>query len=145
MQLDYGHVLLPRGLLRLDQASRVVYARDQAPSDLRVEGPAVPGLVDLEDPLDPGDHLVGGGVRGLVEVDHTVALQLEHRARGRGPAAGEGREVGCLDIQLVEILRKGVVRQRLIEGLVGEGAHGVSRRLESLWVRETKQQSLIPI
>jgi hypothetical protein len=47
---------------------------------------------------------VGGGVRGLVEVDHTVALELHEGARSRRPSAGQRGEVVSLHIQLVEVL-----------------------------------------
>ena len=61
-------------------------------------------LVNLEDLLDPGDDLVGGGVRGLVQVDHAVRLQhLDGPVRGR-VAARQRREVRRLHVQLVEVL-----------------------------------------
>ena len=47
---------------------------------------------------------MGGGVRGLVEVDHTVALELHEGARGRRPSTGQRGEVRRLYIQLVEVL-----------------------------------------
>jgi len=40
-------------------------------------------LVYLENSLDPGDDLVGGGIGGLVKVDDSIALELFKRsARG---------------------------------------------------------------
>jgi hypothetical protein len=41
MQLNYGHVLLTRGLLRLDETRRVVYTGNQATRDLWVQGTTV--------------------------------------------------------------------------------------------------------
>lgn len=61
-------------------------------------------LVDLQDALNPGDDLVRGGVRGLVQVDDTVSLEFGHRAGRGGPAAGQGREMVGLHVQLVEVL-----------------------------------------
>jgi hypothetical protein len=47
---------------------------------------------------------VGGGVRGLVQVNHSIALELCHGARSRGPPTGQGCVVSRLHIQLVEVL-----------------------------------------
>jgi len=41
VQLNYGHVLLTRGLLRLDETRRVVYTGNQATRDLGVQGTTV--------------------------------------------------------------------------------------------------------
>ncbi len=39
-------------------------------------------LIDLKDAFNPCDDFVRGGVRGLVKVDDTVALELDERASG---------------------------------------------------------------
>lgn len=64
------------------------------------------GLVNLQDALHPCNDLVRGGVGWLVEVDHTIALELEERSSGGRPATGEGREVSCLDVKLVKVLKR---------------------------------------
>ena len=69
-------------------------------------------LVDLEDALNPGDDLVRRGVRGLVEVDDTVSLELGHGAGSGGPAAGERGEMVSLYVQLVEVLLSRMVRSK---------------------------------
>uniref|UniRef100_A0A0A9DQN9 Uncharacterized protein n=1 Tax=Arundo donax TaxID=35708 RepID=A0A0A9DQN9_ARUDO len=66
-------VLLAGALLRLDEARGAVDADDEVAGDLGVERAAVAGLLGAEEALDPGDHLVGGRVRRLVEVDDAVA------------------------------------------------------------------------
>ena len=45
-----------------------------------------------------------GGVRGLVEVDDSVSLEVGHRAGHGGPATGQRREMVSLYVQLVEVL-----------------------------------------
>ena len=61
-------------------------------------------LLNTENSLHPGDDLMRRRVRGLVEVDDTVALELVQGALGGRPAAGQGREMVGLDIELVEVL-----------------------------------------
>ena len=73
---------------------------------LRVECAAVSRLVDPEDPLDPGDHLVAAGVGRLIQADEAgldVFLDVSLQRRG---AVREGRVVVCPDIKLVEVLEK---------------------------------------
>ena len=61
------------------------------PRHLGVQRAAVPGLVHPEDASDPGHHLVGGWVGGLVQVDHPVAHVLLGKGIGRkNTGAGEG-------------------------------------------------------
>ena len=100
--------------MRLHQSSRVVDACDQASSDFRVQRTGVTGLVDFEDFLDPSDDLVGGWIRGLVEVDHTVLLEDVDGPVGGRVSAWQRREVGCLDVELIEVLHKraSIERQR---------------------------------
>ena len=71
MELEDADVLFSSALLRLDQSSRSADADNQATSDLRIEGARVAGLLDLENSLDPSDDLVGGGIRRLIDVEHT--------------------------------------------------------------------------
>ena len=73
-------------------------------------------LVDFEDFLDPSDDLVGGWIRGLVEVDHTVLLEDVDGSVGGRVSARQRREVGCLDVELLEVLHKraSIDRQRQI-------------------------------
>lgn len=61
-------------------------------------------LFDFEDALNPSDHLVRGGVRWLVKVDHTVAFKLNQRTSCGRPSAGQGGEVVSLHVQLVKVL-----------------------------------------
>ena len=63
-------------------------------------------FVNLQDFLDPGDDLVGGWVRGLVEVDDTVLLQdVDGTVRG-GVTARERSEVGSFHIEFVKVLEE---------------------------------------
>lgn len=121
MELDDSDVLFSGGLLGLNEPGRVVDAHNEATSDLRIKGTRVAGLVDLEDFLDPGDDLVRGWVGGLVQVDHTILLEHLDGAVHGGEAAREGREVGSLDVELLEVLddetrQDGYVKHELNEG-----------------------------
>jgi len=107
MELDDGNVLFTSGLLGLDESGCIVDASNQAAGNLGVEGAGVAGLVNLQDTLDPCNDLVRGRVRWLVEVDHTIALELKEGSSGGRPATGEGSEVVCLDVKLVKVLKKG--------------------------------------
>jgi hypothetical protein len=62
-------------------------------------------LVNLEDFLDPGHDLVGGGVRWLVKVDNTIGFQHVDGAVCGRIAARQGGEMRRLDIELVKVLR----------------------------------------
>ena len=62
------------------------------------------GLIDLQDALDPGHDLVRGGVGGLIEVDHTVALELKQGSGSGRPAAGQRGEVVGLNVELIKVL-----------------------------------------
>ena len=57
---------------------------------------------------------MGTGVRRLVQVDHSVLLQDVKRALCGRKAAGKRREVGCFDVQFVEVLKR--VRQLCATG-----------------------------
>ena len=63
-------------------------------------------LVDFEDLLYPSNDLVRGGVRGLVKVNDTVLLEDVDRPVGRRVSARQRCEVGCLDVELIEVLHK---------------------------------------
>jgi hypothetical protein len=106
MKLDDSDVLLTGRLLGLHETSGVVDAGDQAASDLGVKGTRVACLVDLENALHPGDDLVRGGVRRLVKVDDTIALELSEGSGGGRPAARQGREMVGLHVKLVVVLYK---------------------------------------
>lgn len=69
-----GDVFLSGSLLGLDQARGTVDTDDQTSCDFRIEGTAVAGLLDTEHALDPCDDFVGGGVRGLVELNGELML-----------------------------------------------------------------------
>lgn len=84
--------------MRLYESGGVVDASNEATSDLGVEGTRVTSLVDLENLLNPGNDLVGGGVGWLIKVDHTVVFKGFDGALGRRETAGKRSEVGCLDI-----------------------------------------------
>jgi len=104
MELDNGDVLFTGRLLSLDESGGVVNANNEAASDLRIQSSGVTSLVNLQDFLDPGDDLVGGWVRGLVEVDDTVLLQdVDGTVRG-GVTARERSEVGSFHIEFVKVL-----------------------------------------
>ena len=63
------------------------------------------GFFNFKDFFNPGDDLVGGWVRRLVKVDHTVVLEHVNRAvRGR-VATRKGREVRCFHVKPVEVLQ----------------------------------------
>ena len=72
VEAEDGDVLLSSSLLGLDQAGGPVNAHDEAASDLGIQGAAVTGLLTPQNLLDPGNHLVGRGVCGLVKVDNSV-------------------------------------------------------------------------
>lgn len=59
MESDDADVLLPGGLLRLDEARRPVQADEEAAGDLRVQGAGMPRLLALQDALNPRDNLPG--------------------------------------------------------------------------------------
>ena len=61
-------------------------------------------FVDFEDFLDPGDDFVGGWIRRLVQVDHTILLQDVNGSICRRVPARQRGKVRRLDIQLVEVL-----------------------------------------
>ena len=69
-------------------------------------------LVDLENFLDPCDDFVRGGVRWLVQIDHTVLLENVNGSIRWRVAARQGREVRSLDVQLVEVLEKHTGKER---------------------------------
>ena len=64
------------------------------------------GLLDAEEALDPRDHLVGGGVGRLVEVDDAVAEVLGDGALQRGVAGGERGVVAGADVEAVVVLEE---------------------------------------
>jgi len=104
MQLEHSNVFFTSRLLSLDQSGGILDADDEAASDLGIEGTTVTGLLDLQDLLDPGDDLMGGGVGWLVEVDDTVVLEDVDGSLSGRVAAGEGGEVVGLHIEFVEVL-----------------------------------------
>ena len=106
VQLEDSNVFLAGALLGLDEAGGVVDAGDQAASDFGVEGARVASLLNLKDLLHPGNDLVGGGVGGLVQVDDSVVLEHVDGPVGGRIAAREGREVGGLDVEFVEVLKR---------------------------------------
>nr|CAB3455082.1 unnamed protein product [Digitaria exilis] len=110
-------VLLPGALLRLDEARGAVDADDEVAGDLGVERAAVAGLLDAEEALDPGHHLVGGRVGWLVEVDDAVAEVLGEGALERRVAGGERGVVSGADVEAVVVLQE----QRPCGGV--EGRH----------------------
>lgn len=58
MQADDADILLPRRLLRLDEARRAIDADDEAAGDLRVECTGVAGLFDAQYAFDPANYLM---------------------------------------------------------------------------------------
>ena len=81
-------------------------ADEEAACDLGVEGAGVACFFDSEDLLDPGDHLVGAGVGGLVEVDDAVLQVLgEGSFEGRG-AGGDGGVVFGKHIHLFVVFEQ---------------------------------------
>ena len=86
MELEDADVLFTRALLRFDQSGGSADADNEATSDLGIEGARVAGLLDLENSLDPSDDFVGGGIRRLIDVEHTgfdvvLDFSLEKRVR----------------------------------------------------------------
>ncbi len=79
-------------------------SKQKLTGDLGVKGAAVTGLLDAEDPLDPGHNLVRGGVGGLVEVDHTITDVVIERALKRRVTGGDGGVVSGADKELVVVL-----------------------------------------
>lgn len=73
MEADDGDVLLTGSLLALDQTRGTVDTNNQTTRDLGIESTAVSRALAVENALHPGDHLVRGGIGGLVEVNATVA------------------------------------------------------------------------
>ena len=71
MELEDADVLFTSALLRLDQSGGSADADNKATSDLGIEGARVASLLDLENSLDPSDDFVGGGIRRLIDVEHT--------------------------------------------------------------------------
>mmetsp|Transcript_81043 Transcript_81043/g.212769 ORF Transcript_81043/g.212769 Transcript_81043/m.212769 type:complete len:499 (-) Transcript_81043:21-1517(-) len=112
-----GHVLLSGRLLSLDEARGAVQAHKQAPGDLGIERAGVAGLLAVHDALDPGHHLVGGGVDRLVQVQDAVeAVGIKGPAQGRA-AVGQGRVVARAHEQLPVVLQE----QRPLRGVDGGG------------------------
>lgn len=56
-------------MLRLDQTCCSLNAHNQAPSNLGVQGAAVPCLLDTENAADPGHNLMGRWVGRLIQID----------------------------------------------------------------------------
>jgi hypothetical protein len=113
VEADDGNVLLSSTLLRLDETSGAVNADNQASSDLGIEGTAVASLFASKNALDPGDDLVTGRVRGLVEINDTRAdvgleVALERRA-----AIGDGGKVTSSNQQFVVVLEEQRPRARV--------------------------------
>ena len=106
MEAGDADVLLAGALLRLDEARGAVDADDEVAGDLGVERAAVTGLLGAEDALDPGDHLVGGRVRRLVEVDDAVTEMLGEGALERRVAGGERGVVAGADVEAVVVLEE---------------------------------------
>ncbi|URE22934.1 hypothetical protein MUK42_17056 [Musa troglodytarum] len=99
-------VLLACALLGLDKAGGAVDADDEVAGDLGVQGAAVASLLSAEDAFDPSDHLMGGRVGGLVEVEDAVAEVLRERPLQRGVPGGERRVVAGADIEAVVVLEE---------------------------------------
>eukprot|EP00756_Hemistasia_phaeocysticola_P014801 Hpha_TRINITY_DN15360_c3_g9::TRINITY_DN15360_c3_g9_i1::g.90449::m.90449 len=107
VQAEHAHVLLTGVLLRLNKSSRAVDTDDERPRHLRVQGPCVPGLVHLQDPLHPGNNLVGGGVGGLVQIKHAVLQKVcEVAAHRGGPRIGTGGVVVRTHVKLVDVFHQ---------------------------------------
>mmetsp|Transcript_9193 Transcript_9193/g.18619 ORF Transcript_9193/g.18619 Transcript_9193/m.18619 type:complete len:212 (+) Transcript_9193:1278-1913(+) len=106
MKPNESDVLLSSPLLRLNQPRSPVYANNKASRNLGIERAGVPGLLDAEDALYPGDDLVGGGVGGLVEVYAAVG-EVGFEGPGKGRAAGWDRGVvGGAGVELVVVLKE---------------------------------------
>lgn len=99
-------VLLTGALLRLDEASCALDADDQRARDLGVEGAAVASLFHLKNAADPGDHLVGGGVRGLIKIDDTIANVVIERALQGRVAIGQRSVVASAHVKLIVVLKR---------------------------------------
>lgn len=120
MEPDDANILLSGTLLGLHQPGRPLQTHNQTARDLGVEGAGVASLVHFEDLLDPGDDLVGAGVRGLVEVDHAVFQVLfQGTLQWRG-ARRDRRVVAGQDVHRLVVLEQerpvGGVRQRTRRG-----------------------------
>ena len=105
MQATDAHVLLSGALLCFHQACGPLDADDEVAGDLWVEGTAVSGLLHTQHAPDPGHHLVGRGVGGLVQVDAAVRHVFLERPLERGVAGRDGRVVAGADIELVIVLQ----------------------------------------
>lgn len=115
VKADDGNVFLSCTLLGLDQAGGTVNAHNQTSCNLGIQSTAMASLLDTvhqvsksvhgtinavrqalhvpKDAFDPGDDLVTGGVRRLVEVDDAGAdIRLDVTLQ-RGGAIGDGREM----------------------------------------------------
>ena len=126
VQTEDTDVGLTGVLLGLDEAGGAVDADDEGTSDLGVEGTGVASLLALEDALDPRDNLVGGGVGGLVKVDHTILhVLVERTAEGVETILRLG-EVAAADVHVSVVLEEkgplGDGKGRLI-GLVVAGGN----------------------
>lgn len=97
VEANYADVLLACALLRLHEPSRAVDADDQAARHLRVESATMAGFITTEDPLDPRDDFVRGGVGGFVEVDDTEIDVVGERTLERGTAVRNWGEVSGTD------------------------------------------------
>jgi hypothetical protein len=128
-----GHVLLARGLLRLDEARGAVDADDEAARHLGVERAAVARLVDAQDALDPGHDLVRGGVGRLVEVDAAGLDVLREGALERRVARGDGRVVARAHVQRVVVLQQQRPRGRV-------GARRARLRLQHVLRRRRRRR-----
>jgi hypothetical protein len=81
VEAENADVLLTSSLLRLDQAGGTVNADNQASSNLGIKSSTVTSLLDTENAADPSDNLVRRRVGGLVQVDDTVSIVYEIKAK----------------------------------------------------------------
>lgn len=61
-------------------------------------------LLNLENFLDPGNYLVGAGVRWLVKIDDSVVLKNVNRSGNRRMSFGKRGEMIRFHVKLVVIL-----------------------------------------
>lgn len=88
-------------------------ARASLTRDFGIQRAGVACLLHLEDFLDPGHHLVGAGVRRLVQVDEaSLHVLFDVAVQGRRSVRQRSVVVGT-DVQLVEVLQE----QRPLRGV----------------------------
>jgi hypothetical protein len=72
-------------LLGLHKTGSPINANDETSSNFGIESARVPSLVYFENTTDPSNDLMGRGIRGLIEVNDSVAdIVVNVSLEGRG-------------------------------------------------------------